>query len=103
MAISCSASCTSKTKATRHIRLDLLPTAYCLLPTAFCLLPSAFCFLPSAFCLLPSAFCLLPSAYWLLALRAAIGVNVISVRRLRALPATVVLLATGLAAPIPLA
>ncbi len=58
--------------------------------------------LPPGACLplLPS--CLLPSAYWLLAVL-RVGMTVISIRRLRDLPASVVFAATGFDGPMPLA
>ena len=45
----------------------------------------------------------IPFAYWFAALRAGIGVRVISVLRLRERPATVVFFARGFEAPMPLA
>lgn len=45
----------------------------------------------------------IPLAYWFAALRAWIGVRVISVLRLRERPATVVFFARGFDAPMPLA
>jgi hypothetical protein len=61
-----------------------------------------------SYCTLPPAtaycHCHLPSAYWLAAvLREPVGSNVISIRRLRVRPLTVVFEATGFEAPMPLA
>ena len=63
---------------------------------------TASCFLPPGACLLLLPSCLLPSAYWLLAVL-RVGMTVISIRRLRDLPASVVFAATGFDGPMPLA